>query len=251
MLSYYCWNDYYTSFLQVSQSIATGRSQSANLRSLFGQVVYDVSITNAGYVGSTYDVVSGVWLFFAGALIAKTGRFKWLFVAASCIYIFGLGLMIHFRTPNTSIGWLFMCQAFIALGAGTITLVQQVSVLAASDHQHTAAVLALLNVFGWLGGSIGSTISGAIWTNTFENALIRHLPDLDLETIESIYNDLTVQLEYPVGDPTRTGIIGAYGDAQRYMLITGTCICATTLFWALLVKNINVSKIRQMKGTLF
>jgi hypothetical protein len=218
---------------------------------ILAQVVYDVSITNAGYVGSTQDVVSGVWLFVVGILIAKTGYFKWLFIAAFLSYILGLGLMIHFRTPGTSIGYLFMCQAFIALGTGTITLVQQVSVLAASDHQHTAAVLALLNVFGWLGGSIGSTISGAIWTNTFEKALIRHLPDLDLETIESIYNDLTVQLEYPAGEATRTGIIEAYGDAQRYMLITGVCICSTGLFWALLVKNINVSNIRQMKGTLF
>lgn len=196
-------------------------------------------------------MVSGVWLFGAGILIAKTGRFKWLLIVAVLLYLLGLGLMIHFRTPGTSIGYLFMCQAFIALGAGTVILVQQVSVLAASDHQHTAAVLALLNVFGWLGGSIGSTVSGAIWTNTFEKALIRHLPDLDLETIESIYNDLTVQLEYPVGDSVRTGIIQAYGDGQRYMLITGTCICATALGWALLIKNINVSNIRQMKGTLF
>lgn len=215
------------------------------------QVVYDVSITNAGYVGSTYDVVSGIWLFIVGILIAKTGYFKWLLIGASLIYTFAIGLMIHFRTQYTSIGYLFMCQVFIAFGASTVILVQQVSVLAASDHQHTAAVLALLNVFGWLGGSIGSTISGAIWTNTFENAIIKQLPDLDLETVEAIYSDITVQLSYPVGDPIRTGLIAAYGECQRYMLIAGVCICATTLPWALLIKNINVSKIRQMKGTLF
>ena len=41
-VAYYCWFDYFTSYLQV---------------------VYGVGIATAGYITSIFDVVSGVWLF--------------------------------------------------------------------------------------------------------------------------------------------------------------------------------------------
>jgi hypothetical protein len=56
-LSYYCWNNYYTSFLQA---------------------VNDLSISEAGYVSNTFDVVSGILLLGVGFIIRRTGRFKWV-----------------------------------------------------------------------------------------------------------------------------------------------------------------------------
>lgn len=61
-ISYHCWNSYFTSFLQV---------------------VVNLTVAEAGYVNSTFQVVPGVLLFTVGYLIRRTQRFKWVFYLRS------------------------------------------------------------------------------------------------------------------------------------------------------------------------
>ena len=63
---------------------------------------------------------------------------------------------------------------------------------------------------------IGGTVAAGIWTGTFRDALVKHLPEGT--DVDSIYADLRVQLSYPMGSPERTVINKAYADAQRLML---------------------------------
>ncbi|KAL4728030.1 hypothetical protein ACLX1H_004738 [Fusarium chlamydosporum] len=184
-ISYYCWDNYFTSFLQV---------------------VNYLSVSEAGYVNNTFSVVSGFLLFLVGWGIRKTGYFKWLLWIGVPLYIFAQGLMIYFRSPTGYVGYLVMTQIFISVGGSVFTICMQIAVLAAVDHQHVAAALAMLSVTGTAGGSIGYTISGAIWTNTFEKALIRYLPSSAMDNLEAIYGDLDTQLSYAKGTPERIGI---------------------------------------------
>ena len=66
----------------------------------------NLSLAEAGYVGNTFNVVSGVLLLIVGYLIRRTGRFKWLLYISVPLYIFAQGLMIYFRQPNQSVGYL-------------------------------------------------------------------------------------------------------------------------------------------------
>lgn len=229
-ISYYCWNSYFTSFLQV---------------------VNNLTVSEAGYVGSTFDVVSGVLLLLVGLLIRRTGRFRWLLFVAVPLYIFAQGLMIYFRRPNGYIGYIVMCQIFTSVGGSIFIICQQLAVLAAVDHQHVAAALALLYVVGNIGGAVGNTISGAIWTNTFEKALARNLPVSALPDLQDIYDSLDTQLSYTVGSPERLAIQQSYGYAQTRMLAAGTGIMVLSFAWIIMIKNINVSKVTQTKGTVF
>lgn len=52
-MAYYCWNSYFTSFLQV---------------------VNGVTVAQAGYINNTFQVVSGVELFIVGYFIRRTGK---------------------------------------------------------------------------------------------------------------------------------------------------------------------------------
>ncbi|KAL5327711.1 hypothetical protein ACEPPN_005415 [Leptodophora sp. 'Broadleaf-Isolate-01'] len=229
-MSYYCWASYFTSFLQV---------------------VSNVGVAEAGYIGSTFQIVSGVLLFFVGYLIRRTGRYRWLFYWAVPLYVFSLGLMIYFRKPNTKVGFLIMCEVFISIGGAVFILCMQLAVLAAVDHQHVAAALAILFVSGTLGGAIGNAISGAIWTNTFAGALGRYLPESALPDLMTIYASLPVQLSYPVGSPERLAIQLAYGYAQTRMLAAGTGIMCLSFIWMFLLRNLNVSKMSQTMGVVF
>ena len=233
-VAYYCWGSYFTSYLQV---------------------VHQVSISQAGYISSAYDVTAGIWDFAVGILISKTGRFKWLLMGAVPLMILGMGLMIQFRQPGVSLVLVVMCQVFIALAGGTITIVAQVSVLATAAHENVAALLALLGLFGYIGGAIGNSVSGAIWTHTLPQALERLLPAdavaADPTLVSTIYEDLTAQLSYEFGTPERTAIIDAYSIAQKRMLIAGTSFMALGLLWVLVIRNVRVDKIKQTKGTVF
>ncbi|EAW12138.1 putative MFS siderophore iron transporter [Aspergillus clavatus NRRL 1] len=229
-IAYYCWFDYYSSYLQV---------------------VYGTSITVSGYIVHIFDVVSGVWLICVGLLIRKTGRFRWLLFAAVPLYLLGEGLMIYFRKPNWSVGYTIMCQIFIAFAGGTMIICQQVAVLSATDHNNAASALAFLNVFGTMGSAVGSSISGAIWTHTLPGALQRLLPEAELPNWESIYEDLAVQLSYERGSAARQAIALAYADAQSKMLIAGTCIMALSLIWMFVIRDIKLTNSTQTKGVLF
>jgi len=232
-ISYYCWAYYFSSFLQV---------------------VNDLSMSHAGYIDNTFNVVSGVLLFIVGFAIRKTGYYKWLLYIAVPLYILAQGLMIYFRRPDQHFGYLIMCEVFISIGGSIFIIVQQVSILAVVDHQHVAAALALIFVVGTTGGAIGAAISGSIWTNTFLEALKMYLPAdvvADEETLMLIYEDLYAQLSYPVGDPIRHGIQKAYGYAQTRMLSAGTAFMVLAIVATLLMRNINVRKNAQVKGTVF
>lgn len=229
-VAYYCWHDYYTSYLQV---------------------VYNESIAGAGYIDSIFNVVSGVWLLFVGLAIKKTGRFRWLLYFSVPLYMLGVGLMIYFRNPSWGVGYTIMCQIFIAFGGGTMIIVQQVAVLAAADHNNVASVLALLGVFGYIGGAIGSSISGAIWTHTLPGNLQRLLPADAVADWETIYESLDVQLSYDVGTPVREAIALAYADSQRSMLIAGTAVMSLSLIWMFVIRDIKLDKNVQTKGVLF
>ncbi|KIW13141.1 hypothetical protein PV08_08328 [Exophiala spinifera] len=229
-ISYYCWASYFTSFLQV---------------------VNYLTVAEAGYVNNTFNVVSGFLLFGVGFGIRKTGYFKWLLWIAVPMYILAQGLMIYFRNPDPYVGYLVMTQVFISVGGAVFIICCQLAVLAAVDHQHVAAALAMLNVTGTTGGSIGYTISGTIWTNTFEKALKMYLPADALPDLDTIYGDFDTQLSYPRGSPTRHGIQRAYAYAQTRMLAAGTGFMVLAFVGVFMMRNINVSKIKQTKGNVF
>lgn len=159
--------------------------------------------------------------------------------------------MIYFRRPNQEIGYIIMCEIFISIGGSVFILLVQLACLAAVDHQHVAAVLAMLYVSGSIGGAIGNTISGAIWTNTFPQALMRELPESALPNLTTIYSQLTAQLAYPVGSVERIAIQHAYGYAQTRMLAAGVGIFGLSFIWMFLIRNTNVLKNGQTKGMVF
>ena len=227
-ISYFCWTSYFSSFLQV---------------------VNDLSVADASYVVQTYTVCTVVCSLAVGALIRYTGRYK-----PVCLYfgiplsILGLSLMIHFRQPDGYIGYIVMCQILLSFGAGIIIICDEIAVMAATSHQHIAIVLAVLGMFGNVGGAIGSTVAAAIWQDIFPKKLAEYLPASELPNLFSIYEDITVQLSYPVGSPTRLAIQHAYGDAQKMMLIAGTAVWAVGLVGVVMWRDIKLIGIKQTKG---
>ncbi|KAH9486188.1 MFS siderochrome iron transporter 1 [Psilocybe cubensis] len=230
-VSYYLWATYFFSFLMV---------------------VNGLSITEASYVGNTYTMGSCFFALFIGVIIRYTGKFKgltlWFGVPVTML---GVGLMIHFRQPGVNVGYVVMCQIFIAFAGGTCVICEQTAAMAATSHQFVAVVLAMEGMFASVGGAVGQAVAGAIWTGVFPQKLLELLPEESKQYWPVIYGSLGAQLSFPMGTPERDAINAAYGHAQRYMCIASVCILAISWASVLLWKDINVKKFKQVKGTVF
>ncbi|KAM3074962.1 hypothetical protein ACMFMF_005648 [Clarireedia jacksonii] len=215
-------------------------------------VVFNQSITDASYISNIYTVGSTFWALIVGIVIRYNGRLKWISLYFGVpVTILAVGLMVHFRQPDTNIGYIVMCQIFIAFGGGTLVICEQMTVMAVSSHQHIPSVLAMEAMISSIGGAIASTIATALWTGVFPTKLLEFLPDSSKANFKTIYGSLTVQSSYPIGSPTRDAINHAYGDAQRLMLICATCLYSITLVSTTLWKDVNVKEVKQIHGRIF
>ncbi|KAL1887902.1 hypothetical protein Sste5346_009906 [Sporothrix stenoceras] len=220
-VSFFIWDNFFTSFLQV---------------------VNGLSMTQASYVANIYNLGTCFFSFVIGALVRCTGRFKWLALWFGVpVNALGLGLMIHFRQPNTPVGFVVMCQILISFAGGAMVICDQMALMASVPHQYLAVGLALENMFANIGGGIGASIAAGIWTGIFPKKLEQYLPaTVSKSERAKIYGDLAVQLSFEKGSPIRVAIEHAYGDAQRYMLIAATAIMGVAFVAVLVWKDLRV-----------
>ncbi|KAI5240941.1 hypothetical protein E4T43_05729 [Aureobasidium subglaciale] len=155
-----------------------------------------------------YTVVSGLSAIAAGAVIRYTGRFKLV-----CMYI-GLPLII--------------------LGTGLLI--------------HFRRANTGIGYIVIIGGAIGLTVVATIWQTVFSKRLALYLPEQDLTSLPLIYADLTTQLSYEIGSPTRIAIQHAYGDTQRDMGLTATVVWVLGVLAVGMWRDIKVSDMEQVRG---
>lgn len=228
-LAYFSWDGYYTSYLQV---------------------VHDLDITQAGYIGHIYGLGSCVWAVVVGYLIRRTDRFKWIAWAALPVHLLGGLSMIVFRRPETSVAMLIFCQLLITVGGSSLMVCNQMAVMSVANHGELASVLALLSLASYIGSAMGSSLSGAIWNTTLPEALAELLPHMSYDERAWIGSDLAKQLSYSMGDPIRVAIIAAYDKAQVRMCIAGALISLLEIVAVAIWRDVRVSKSSQVKGTV-
>ncbi|GMF05901.1 unnamed protein product [Ambrosiozyma monospora] len=122
--------------------------------------------------------------------------------------------------------------------------------MAAGDLNDVPMMLSLTGLFYSLGGSLGTAVSAAIYTNTFPNTLKDHLPAESKGDYYKIYmGGYTVQLTYPEGSPIRKAIKKAWAVSQRDGSIAATCVLIICVPAILLWNNYRVDR-KQNRGTV-
>ncbi|KAK8064745.1 siderophore iron transporter [Apiospora phragmitis] len=229
-ISFYLWDSYFQPFLIIVNGLDT---------------------VHTGYVLNIYTIGSCFWSFIVGWAIRYTGHFKWIAVYFAIPFtILGAGLMINFREPDVNIGYIIMCQIFIAVAGGGIVITEQVAALAAASHQYVAVVLAIEGMFSSVGGAIGTTVATAIWTGIFPGKLEAYLPVEEKANALTIYGSLEAQQAFPRGSPAHAALTRAYGETQKLMLIAATVVLIIPWIAAMCWRDINVKKFKQVKGTV-
>ncbi|KAK0721309.1 major facilitator superfamily domain-containing protein [Apiosordaria backusii] len=229
-ISFYIWNSFFGSFLQV---------------------VSGLDITKASYIQNIYSIGSCFWSLVVGVLIRWTGRFKWLALYFGVpLTILGVALMVVFRQPDANIGYIAMCQIFIAVAGGTLVICEQMAAMAATTHQYIAVVLAIEAMFANVGGAIGSTVATSIWGTVFPRSLNKFLPESEKGNVTAIFGSLKTQLDYEWDSETRIAIQHSYGDAMRYMIIASAVIQVVSVVSVAVWRDIKVKDFKQVKGNV-
>lgn len=230
--SFYCWDLYFYNFCLV---------------------VYDLSISMAGYMGQIYNVGSCFWgvVFGVWVRLAKHFKYTCLFFGLPLL-ILGAGLMIHFRGAgdHSDIGYVIMSQIFIAFGGGTLVIGSDMAVMASADREGVPMMLSVLGLFNSLGGAVGYAVAAAIYSNTFPDALRSKLPaDMKSQTLELYNGGYTSQMKYPMGSPTREAANYAWSHSQYFGSIAATAFLALAIPCIAVWKNYRVDK-KQNKGVM-
>ncbi|KAI1174562.1 siderophore iron transporter mirB [Nemania sp. FL0916] len=227
-VEYYIWTSYFTSWLQV---------------------VLRTNVWQTGYISNIYSLGSCFFSIPVGYAIRRTGRFKWIALYFGLpVTILAIGLLIQFRHQGTNLGWIIFVEIIYAFAGGALVICEQVAIMAAASHQQIAVVLAIEGMFSSVGGGIGSTVAGAIWTGVFPQKLAQYLPPESQANFTDIYGSIDVQLSYPVGSATHTAIAMAYDDALKNMFIAATAITVLGIAAVLAWRDIKVTGFKQVKG---
>ncbi|KAF1961628.1 hypothetical protein CC80DRAFT_589160 [Byssothecium circinans] len=209
-------------------------------------VLFNQTIPHATYIANIYTMGSCFISLVYGLVLRYNGRLKWwTFFWGVPLTVLGVGLMIKFRQPGEGVGYVAMCMVFISLGGGVIVISEQTTLMAVSKQQDFPALLACESMVIFIGGAIGQTIAGAIWTGVFPARLRANLPPDAMDNFTNIYGVLNVQSGYPWGSPTRDAINLSYAQTQRYMLIAAVCIYSTSFVSVLLWQDVDVKKQKQ------
>jgi len=229
--SFYIWNSYFLSYLQV---------------------VHDLNTTVSSYIYYIFNIGGCLTSLFVGLIIRRRGTFKnfALFAGMPC-YIVGVALMIVFRRAGNELYKVILPQVVISIGSGVLLICEQLAAQSAVDHQHIAVIFAVQGVFASVGGAVGSTISTSIWQVVFRGELERRLPPSALPEIDKIYADLGKQKSFPMGSLERNAINIAYTAAQTKMLIPALMVLGPCVGFVMMWRNVNVKTLRQVKGTVF
>jgi hypothetical protein len=212
------------------------------------QVVFQLSVSKAGYITNIFNIVSCTWAIIISLAMKYTDTYKWGAIIAVPIQLLMTGLLIHLRTPGTHIALLVLVEVLGAMASAMLYNVEQVAIMMAVPHDQVAVAIALLNVITAVGGAIGQSVSGTLWAQIVPKKLAEYLPEGSKHLAPIIYGDISLQLELPWGSPEREAVVHAFGDAQKVMVMLGTCAFVPCFIWVAMLKNSRMSERKARKG---
>lgn len=231
--SFYCWELYFNQFLIV---------------------VYSLPLSQAGYMLQIYNVGSCFWGVVFGLWVRWSRHVKYESLCFGLPLAFlGAGLTIYFRgqSGGDDIGYIIMCQIFIAFGGGTLVIAHQTAAMASCDREGVAMVLAVLGMFSSVGQAIGAAVIAAIYAKVFPEAAASALPTGNATLVNELYlGGYVASLNYAEGTPERMAANYAWAEVQKWGGVAATCVLILAIPGISLWKNYKLDK-KQNKGTVF
>ncbi len=214
------------------------------------QVVQDDSVTAAGRITQVFSFTSTATAIITSLCIRFIARYKYFVVLGSCVYVVALGLMIRYRSEDSSRGSIVGGQLALGIGGGMITVPTQLGIQASASHQEVAGATAIFLTLLETGGAVGAAISGAIWTANVPTKLQAYLPESAKGRAMEIFGSLAIARTFPMGSPERIAINRAYQETMHILLIVALCVSAPLVPLSLLLRDYKLKEVSVLGSRL-
>jgi EmrB/QacA subfamily drug resistance transporter len=202
---------------------------------MFMQLVTGISATNTGLLmlptmlGLIASSVIG------GALINKTHRYKWSPMLGCAI---GAGAFAMLAVMGLDTGWMMLSLALIVFGLGLGLAMQPlvIAVQATANRADLGVATATVAFSQRIGGAVGLSALGALFSNRFAEALTRHLSPEQSAQLPAD-GSLTPEAIRHLPDALRIGLQETFSDALTVVFTWGVPLLLAGLVLSAFLKN--------------
>jgi MFS family permease len=190
------------------------------------QMVTGVNATQAGLLMIPMMAALLVTSITAGALVSRTGHYKWLPITGTAIVAVALALLST-MTPSLPIPVLCGYLAIMGVGLGMSMQILILIVQNTFPNREVGTATASNNYFRQIGASIGTAIVGSLFVSSLTDLLATRLPAGGAGDS----NSFTPEMVRSLPDAVREVIVGAYNDALTpiFLLMVPLMLVATAL----------------------
>jgi EmrB/QacA subfamily drug resistance transporter len=206
----------------------------------FFQVVKGISPTISGVY--LLPLMAGL-LFVSigsGQIISRTGRYRFFPIAGSAVTVLGLYLLslMGVATP-TALDALYMLV--LGMGIGGVMQVLVIIVQNGVPHSELGVATSGATFFRSIGGSFGTAIFGAIFSNVLVGNLARHLHGVSLPSGFSSA-DATPALLSHLPAAVHAGFVAGYAESIQTVFIVAVPIAALAFLASWLIPQVELKQ---------
>jgi MFS family permease len=200
---------------------------------LFQQVVRGDSPTESGL--QLLPVMGGLLFtsILSGQVITRTGRYRWFPIAGTAIGVVGL-LLLSRLDRDTSTAPAAVYMLIFGMGLGMVMQVLVLAVQNAVEYEQLGVATSGATLFRSIGGSLGTALLGAVFSNKLSDALSANLPAGErgaAATADVSGLDPSALQRLPA--PSRDAYLASFTDAVDlvFLVAAGIMLIAFLLTW--------------------
>ncbi|MGO4690254.1 MDR family MFS transporter [Glaciibacter sp. 2TAF33] len=175
------------------------------------QMVTGANATEAGFLMIPMMAALLVSSIGSGALVSKTGRYKWLPIVGTIVVAIAL-VLLSTMTPDLAIWVLCSYLAVMGLGLGMSMQILILIVQNSFPVSQVGTATASNNYFRQIGASLGSAIVGSLFVARLTELMAQRMPNTGGSASAGL-NSLTPAVVKELPASVRDIIIGGYNDA--------------------------------------
>ncbi len=171
----------------------------------------------------------------SGMVMSRTGRYRWLPIASTAVLVAGMLLLgtMEIDTPDWQVG-VYMLLA--GIGIGPVMTVSMTATQNAVDRSIVGVATAGMTMFRQIGGSIGVSVFGAI----FSNRLAAEFAALGMGG-HSGAGGFRREMIAALPEPMRTGVLEAFASALHPVFWVAGAAAAVACLIAFRLREIPLS----------
>ena len=206
----------------------------------FFQVVRGISPTISGVY--LLPLMAGLLIVSIGSgqVIARTGKYRFFPIAGTAVMTIGL-FLLHLMGPGSSTLQDSLSMLVLGMGLGGVMQVLVIIVQNGVPHSELGVATSGATFFRSIGGSFGTAIFGAIFSNVLISNLSSHLHGLTLPS-GFTSSDVTPAALSHLSATVRAGFVSGYAESIQTVFLIAVPIAALAFLASWLIPQVELKQ---------